>query len=112
MGDVLVGINEDDLGNLSLEVLDYVDRISDIFDKIDANIDLLKQQYQGEPCDDIVNFYNELTPYYSIIKENIISYSDDFIELINKMRENDKYLTTLFENYTDEAKDKTKSIVY
>lgn len=111
MNDVVAGINEDDLSNLSFEVLDYADRISEIFDKLDACMDRLPNHYQGIPCNDIINLYNELVPYYSIIKENIISYSDDFIELIKKMQENDNYLTKLFQEYTDDTKNKTKSII-
>ena len=111
MKDVVAGINEDELSNLSLEVIDYADRISEIFDKIDACMDKLPTHYQGETCSSIINFYNELTPYYSIIKDNIISYSDDFIELIKKMQDNDKYLVSLFQNYTDDTIKKIKSIM-
>ena len=110
MRDIIAGINEEDLSNLSFEVLDYADRISEIFDKLNACMDRLPNHYQGIPCNDIMNLYNKLVPYYSIIKENIISYSDDFIELIKKMQENDNYLTTLFQEYTDDTKNKIKSI--
>lgn len=111
MKDVVAGINEDELSNLSLEVLDYADRISEIFDKIDAFMDRLPSYYQGESCSALINYYKELTPYYSIIKNNIVSYSDDFIELIRKMQDNDKYLVTLFQNYTDDTINKIKSIM-
>lgn len=111
MKEIIIGINEDELSNLSLEVLDYADRISEIFDKIDVCMDKLSNHYQGSSCSSLVNIYNELTPYYSIIKDNIISYSDDFIELIKKMQDNDKYLTTLFQNYTDDTLNKIKSIM-
>ena len=111
MKDVAAGINEDELSSLSLEVIDYADRISEIFDKIDSCMEKLPMHYQGQPCSELVNFYNELTPFYSIIKDNIISYSDDFIELIKKMQDNDKYLVTLFQNYTDDTMNKIKSIM-
>lgn len=107
----VTGINEEDLSSLSIEVLDYADRITEIFDKIDACMDRLPDYYQGESCSALMNFYNELVPYYSIIKNNIVSYSDDFIELIKKMQDNDKYLVTLFQNYTDDAINKIKSIM-
>ncbi len=110
MEDVIAGINEDELSNLSFEVLDYVDRISEIFDKIDACIDKLPNYYQGSACSSLINYYGELTPYYSIIKNNIVSYSNDFIELIKKMKDNDKCLISLFQNYTDETINKIKSI--
>lgn len=108
---VVAGINEDELSALSLEILDYSDRISEIFDKMDSCMDKLPNYYQGSPCLDLLNYYNELKPYYSVIKNNIVSYSDDLIELIKKMKENDNYLTTLFQNYTDDTKNKIKSII-
>lgn len=110
MKDIVAGINEDELSNLSLEILDYVDRISSIFDKIDLCMEKLPNHYQGEPSDAIIRYYNELTPYYGVIKDNLRSYSDDFMELIKKMQDNDKYLVTLFQNYTDETRNKIKSI--
>lgn len=111
MNDVIAGINEEDLSSLSLEVLDYADRISEIFDKMDTCMNKLPNHYQGSPCKELIDFYNELSTYYPVIKKNIISYSDDFIALIQKMQDNDKYLTTLFQDYTDNTKEKIKSIM-
>ncbi len=111
MNDAVAGINEDELSSLSLEVLDYADRISEIFDKIDACMNKLPNHYQGSPCSKLIDYYNNLKIYYPVIKNNIISYSDDFIALIKKMQDNDKTLVTLFQNYTDETKNKIKSIM-
>lgn len=110
MKDAAVWISEDDLGSLSLEILDYVDRISEIFDKLNACIDKLPNHYQGEPCREFMNKYQELSTYFPIIKGNLTTYSDDLISLINKMRDNDKYLTTLFQEFTDDTTRKTKSM--
>lgn len=110
MDDLLLGINEDDLSSLSLEVLDYADRIAEIFDRIDACMDKLPIYYQGEPCDIIMNKYKELTPYYETIKDNIRSYSDDFIALIRHMQDNDKKFASIVYGYADDTKVKTKSI--
>lgn len=109
--DVVSGINEDELSLLSLEILDYSDRISEIFDRIDSCMERLPNYYQGLPCEKLMQYYKELTTYYPIIKDNIVSYSDDLIALIKKMKENDKFLTTLFQNYTDDTKNKMKSII-
>ena len=111
MRDIVSGINEDELSNLSLEVTDYADRISEIFDKIDSYMDKLPNYYQGTSCSSLIEYYSELSSYYSIIKGNINSYSDDFIELIKKMQENDTYLATLFQNYTDDTINSIKSIM-
>lgn len=110
MEDAKVWINEDDLGSLSLEILDYVDRISEIFDKLNDCVSKLPNSYQGESCRDFMRKYQEVSAYFPIIKSNITTYSDDLISLINKLRENDKYLVTLFQAFTDETINKTKSI--
>lgn len=110
MGNLISGINEDDLSTLSLEVLDYADRISEIFDKIDALVEQLPNNYSGEPCREIIEYYMDLKLNYAKIRQNIISYSEDFVELIKKMQENDKYITTLFQEFTDETKNQIKSI--
>lgn len=110
MNEVVAGINEESLSSLSLEVLDYSDRISEIFDKLDSCMEKLPDYYQGEACTSIINLYNNLRVNYSFVKSNIISYSDDLMALIRKMKESDKYLANLFREYTDDARNKLKSI--
>lgn len=111
MSNVVAGINEGELSNLSIEVQDYADRISEIFDKMDLCMEKLPNQYKGLPCEKVISLYEELRQNYESVKNNIISYSDDLTELIRKMQTNDKYLTGLFQNYTDETIQKTKSII-
>ena len=52
------GINEPELGSLSMEVLDYVERISNIFDQVDSQIELLPEFYKGESNNELINYYN------------------------------------------------------
>lgn len=110
MKDAIVGIREEDLRSLCLEILDYADRISEIFDKIDLKMDKLPEYYQGDSSTKIQAYYNNLSSNYLTIKNNVISYSDDLICLIQKMKENEKYLLSLFNNYTIDTKNKIKSV--
>lgn len=103
MNEVMTGIRESELGALGLEVMDYASRISEIFDRIDACMDRLPVCYQGPPCQKIMERYRLIQASYPMVKENIASYSDDFITLINKVRENDKYLAGLFEGFTSDT---------
>ena len=48
MSDLVLGINEDGLANLSIDILDYVDRIMELFENIDSKMDLLPNYYKGE----------------------------------------------------------------
>lgn len=107
---VVNGINEPELNSLSMEILDYVERISEIFDKIDSKIESLPDYYKSRACTDFINSYNDFRTNYAVVKGNITSYSDDLICLAVRMRENADYLTNMFKNYTQDVKSKTKEI--
>lgn len=110
MNDFVTGINEEELSSLTIEILDYADRISDIFDRLDFCISKLPMHYQGSSCTEIINYYRGLEENYLIIKNNVISYSDDLTTLIKKVHENDKYISSLFRNYTEDTKYKIRSV--
>ena len=110
MENIVVGINHEELSNLCLEIIDYADDTSEIFDKMNNCIDKLSSYCDGDHINKIMSNYRQLSVYFPIIKDNIVSYSDDLIALIKKMQENDKYLSTLFQNYSDEIVSKTRSI--
>lgn len=110
MNDIVVGINESRLSELALEITDYNDRISEIFDNIDSLMRKLPNSYQGKPCTDLMNYYTSLASSYGPIKQNIKSYSDDLISLIRKLKENDARLAVLFDDLTAETQAKTKLI--
>lgn len=108
MDRVIAGIHEEDLGALSLEILDYVDRISEILERIDSYMDKLPACYKGSSSDKIIERYNSIKSTYPTVKENLKSYSDDFITLINKMREDDTFLSNLFRELTSDTNRKIK----
>lgn len=102
------GINEDALGELSINILDFSDRISEIFEKIDNQMNSLSTCYQGESYDNLMNYYNNFRKNYQIIKENIVSYSDDLTTLLHHQKENDAYFASIISNFTTETNAKTK----
>lgn len=110
MNDVFYGVKEYELSNLTLEVLDYADRTSQILENIDAKMDELATHYQGDSYKELMNYYAELQSSYSTIKNNIISYSDDLAALLIKMKENDKTVASLFDEATVDINQKIKSI--
>lgn len=110
MDSVMLGVKEYELSNLSLEILDYSDRISAILDKIDSRMNDLSAHYQGDSYKELMNYYTELRSSYSTIKDNIISYSDDLAALLIKVKENDKTLASLFDEFTVDIRQQIKSI--
>ena len=106
---MLHGIQEHDLGALSLELEDYAKRIAEIFDRMDACIERLPSCYQGPPCKTIINRYKSVQASFPTAISNIKSYSSDLLTLINKMRASDKYLASLFEEYTADTNNRIKN---
>lgn len=101
--DVLLGINETRLQELSVEVLDYKDRISEIFDKLDACIDRLPNCYRGKPSEKLMEKYEAIKLNYPNVKASIKNYADDLGFLVLKMQENDKNWATIFQQASIET---------
>lgn len=110
MNDVLFGVKEYELGNLTLEILDYADRTSKLLGDIGSKMEELATHYHGDSYNELMKYYSELQSSYSIIKDNIISYSDDLAALLIKVKENDKTVASLFDEFTVDVKQKIKSI--
>ena len=106
--EVVAWIREEELGMLAMEIANDADKISEVFSKIDACMGKVSAYYSGAPSKKILQRYDELKANYPVMKENIVSYSEDLITLISKMRENDKYLASLFREYINETNDHTK----
>ena len=101
---IIAGIRENDLGSLSLEIMGCVDRISVIFNRIDSTVNSIPAQYRGESCDELMRSYAKLKAEFPLVKENVKSYADDLVSLLNKMKQIDFDLTKLFRNADDEAR--------
>lgn len=108
--DTVSGINEGALRDLCMEILDYNERILEIFDKVDNCVEDLQDYYKCSSYNTFKNVYSELRNNYQIIKNNIDSYSNDLIKLIQMMHENEKYLVAIFENLTEDYKLKAKEV--
>ena len=70
----------------------------------------LNQYYKGSCYDDLLNYYEQFRQNYAVIKENIVSYSDDLIAAIKHMNEIDINFAKIYSNLEDETKEKTKII--
>ncbi|MBR3236444.1 hypothetical protein IKF92_02070 [Candidatus Saccharibacteria bacterium] len=109
MDQVITGIKEGELGSLSLEVMGYAERISEIFDRIESAMDRIPACFQGTPSEAINQHYQEIRSNFPVIKDNVTSYSNDLITLINRVHENNKYLSGLFRDYTSDIRGKIKT---
>lgn len=98
------GIRETELNSLSISILDYADRLMELFEKLDTTIDDLPKYYKDEACDILMNKYHDLSEYYSVIKNNFVSYSDDLMSLIKHTKENYKYAENLINIFAEDTK--------
>ncbi len=98
------GIRETELNSLSISILDYADRLMELFEKLDTTIDDLPKYYKDEACDILINKYHDLSEYYSVIKNNFVSYSDDLMALIKRTKENYKYAENLINIFAEDTK--------
>lgn len=104
------GINEPELGALSLEILDYAERIIAIFDKIDAKIEQLPSSYKSQAFDTFLESYNNFRQNYPVVKNNIVSYSDELLTLIRRLHENEQDYINMFQSYTKDSISQAKKI--
>ena len=111
MDQVIAGIKEEELGSLGLEVMGYTEKMSEIFDRIDSAMDRIPTCFQGSPSEEINQRCQEIRSNYSVMKDNVTSYSNDLITLVNRTRENDKYLSGLFRDYADDVRSKIRTDV-
>lgn len=108
--DVELAINEEDLSTLAMDILTISEDVTDIFSKIDAKMDSLKNCYESDEYSALITKYRDFKKNYSIVKDNIVSYSDDLIAVINKVRTGDRTIAFLIDSITEDTKDKASKI--
>ena len=106
----LSGIRETDLNDLCMDILDYSERITDIFEKIDLEVESITDCYKGQSSEELIKSYKSFQKNYSIAKNNVVSYSDDLIKLSNLMKEGLQDIQLKYEEDTNEARMKAKNI--
>ena len=104
-------VNVDALGELSMDILDYADRISELFNDIYSKFISLEDYYKGDTFDALKVKMASLSSNYERIKSNIVSYSDDLIMLTKKVKEDTNYLTTLINDLALSIKEKSKNMI-
>jgi hypothetical protein len=105
-----LGVKDEDLSSFAMDILSFSDEVSKIFSSIDSKMNELKNYFSGARYDNLMSAYNSFKPNYSIVKDDIISYSDDLITLINKSIAGDKQIAFLINKVTDIAKEETEKV--
>ena len=108
--DIKLAIREDDLADLAMEILTISEDVTDIFSNIDSKMASLKNCYDADGYNQLMAKYRDFKKNYTIVKDNIVSYSDDLIAVINKVRAGDKKIAFMIDNITEDTKDKASKI--
>ncbi len=108
--DIQLAIKEDDLSAFAMDLLTISEEVSDIFSSIDSKMDSLKNYFEGSQYDSLMESYRTFRKNYSVVKNNIVSYSDDLIAVINKVRQGDQDIAFLIQQITDDTINKAKEI--
>lgn len=101
MSNVINQINQDELEQLAIELIDYADDIGDLFNQINQKMSLINSYLSGDSLAQINNNYSFFKNNFKIAKENILSYSNDLIALIQKMKDGQLDLAKLFVSEAD-----------
>ena len=108
--DRLLAINDNEIGELSVNLMDYSDELGDLFSDIDSKMEELAEYFGGSAANDLFAQYKAFKNNYPTIRDNIISYSDDLITLITRFHDGDKEISVQVEKATDEVLQQTKMI--
>lgn len=103
-------IRETDLDNLIISIMDTADNLSTVFDEISEKVSDLEEYFKCDAIQSILNEYNEIKSNYNIIHDNIITYSDDLIDVKNNMKSGMKEIAHIVNIYTQEFQDKTREV--
>lgn len=107
---IVVAIREDDLSQFAMDILSLSDDISDIFTAIDEKMNSLKMCFNCSEYEKLMNSYRSFRKNYSVVKHNLISYSDDLITVINKVKAGDKNIAFMIDGISELTLNKAKNV--
>lgn len=103
-------INEEELSELAIDIIDFNDEIAELFSSIDSKMAELKSYYDCSKYHALLSSYNDFKKNYSVVKQNITTYSDDLIAVINKFKSGDKDVSFVVENDSLDVKQKATMV--
>lgn len=99
-------INEEELSELAIDIIDFNDEIAELFSSIDGKMSELKSYFDCSKYYTLLNSYNEFKKNYAVVKQNILTYSDDLIAVINKFKSGDKDVSLVVAGDYEDVKQK------
>ena len=89
----VIGLNEDAIDNVIMDIYDYADSFKEKINAIDSLISSSSAFYKDESASEYVNKFKSLSDTFSCYSENIISYAEDLIKLKSSIRSKDEAIS-------------------
>ena len=87
-------INLERMETLKIDLLDYVENMNSIFNQLDIEFDIIKQNLTGTGSSTVRNKINSLQAAYTIIKKNITTYATDIQKVIDSFQDQDENISS------------------
>lgn len=113
MKDRILGINEPAMSDLILDIVDSADRIQDILNQIHDKMVTFETLYKSDGSG--IAFQNkiaELEKSYPVIKQNILSYSEDLTFAMQHINEMVNISVRKFDSVANDVRKKAKMVKY
>ena len=109
-GDSMLAINDNELGEFTVGLMDYSDELGEIFTKVDSKMSELTKYFGGKAATDLQAQYKSFRENYQIVRNNVISYSDDLISLITQFHEGSRTIALQVNKAADEVLQESQKI--
>ena len=93
------GINEEKISELKIQLLDYIEYLNSISNRLNANVESIKNNIDGVGKDEILGKANFIREQLPKISANINSYIDDIEKAMSSYeRQDEEIAATLISN--------------
>ncbi len=76
-----LGVNEEKISKLVLDINEYLDKIDQTFNYMEETVDQVSTSFQCDAGEKFQSQFNETKKNFKIVHNNIASYSNDLIQV-------------------------------
>jgi len=95
---VASGINEEKVNSLNVELLDAIENLNSISDRLDICIETIKGNIEGYGKNEILSKLSVIKQQLPIVSSNISAYIDDLGKVVDRYRNSDEEVATTLMN--------------
>lgn len=92
------GINEEKVNSLNVELLDAIENLNSISDRLDICIETIKGNIEGYGKNEILSKLSVIKQQLPIVSSNISAYIDDLGKVVDRYRNSDEEVATTLMN--------------